>query len=47
MGVASLDAIIVTVNWLAIMTYVYKIAPPDLVSTMTATVHVIEWVISE
>ncbi len=29
------------------MTYVYKIAPSDLVSTMTAVVHVVEWVISE
>ncbi len=45
--IATFDGLIYTVNWLAIMTYVYKIAPSDLVSTMTAVVHVVEWVISE
>ncbi len=43
--IAAFDSFVYVVNWLAIMTYVYKIAPPDLVSTMTATVHVVEWVI--
>lgn len=44
---AVLDAYCIVISWVAVMRYVYKVAPPDLVSTTTALVHVIAYLISK
>ena len=42
---APLDAWVYTVSWLAVIKLAYRIAPPDLIGTMSAIVNVLLWTV--